>query len=270
MTMRGSAVVGALLSLAVEAGGVAGQSRSVGDDLKDAGRDIMHIWSSPFHATAEDLEGLGVVGGLFGAGLLLDAPVQRWMASHPESLPMQVLGPFREDSPLSLLGRTFVIVPASLALWLAGHAFDSDDLRDAGIGCATTDISNTLARTTIARLIGRERPRYTSDVYNFEALGGKTWEMRSFPGGHAANIMSCASFFNHRFDLGIGEPLIYTLAALVGTARVADGAHWTSDTLMGMSFGFAVGKAMAGRLREREDEREAAALQPYVMWSIRF
>jgi membrane-associated phospholipid phosphatase len=82
--------------------------------------------------------------------------------------------------------------------------------------------------------------------------------------------MSCASFFNHRFDLGVGEPLIYALAALVGAARIADGAHWTSDTFAGMSFGFAVGKAMAARLRGREDEREAAALRPYVTWSIRF
>jgi membrane-associated phospholipid phosphatase len=83
--------------------------------------------------------------------------------------------------------------------------------------------------------------------------------------------MSCVSYWSHRFDLGVAQPVPYAIAALIGFARVVDGAHWTSDTLLGMSWGFAVGKAVAAESRDREVDREAALrIRPYVTWRIRF
>lgn len=247
------------------------QERRVRDDLDDVFDDIFFVWSRPFHATAHDLEGAAVVGGLVGAALLVDAPVQRWLDEHPRSLPVLLLNPFREHSPLNVLGRTYLLAPVSAALWLTGAALDEDGLRDAGLGCMAANVATTLSRVTFSWIVGRRRPRFTDDPYEFDvpALGG--WEQRSFPGGHGANIMTCTSFWTHRFELGAAEPVLFAVAALVGMGRVADGAHWTSDSLFGMSWGFAVGKAVAGESRVREnDRREGLRLQPYLQWSIRF
>jgi membrane-associated phospholipid phosphatase len=178
---------------------------------------------------------------------------------------------FGESSPLNLLGRTFVLQTVSLAMYAAGHAFDEPDLRAAGFGCTASNVSTTLSRGAISLLLGRQRPREGGGPYVLEPLAFGDWSMRSFFGGHAANIMSCASFWNHRFDLGAAGPAVYAAAGLVGGARVVDEAHWLSDTILGLAYGFAIGKGVAARSRARSPEAqimEAAGVT--VGWQIRF
>ncbi|MGH7505139.1 MAG: phosphatase PAP2 family protein, partial [Longimicrobiales bacterium] len=233
------------LTVLFAAAPVTAQDRSVGDDLGDAGRDILHVWSAPFRVSTKDLEGVAVVTALFASTLPLDRTIQNWLEAHPHSLPLRLLGPFRESSPLNLIGRTKVLLPTSVALYAAGLAFDSEELRDAGMGCVVSNVSTTLSRTLLNRIVGRQRPEVGGGPYVFRPFTFDEWDVRSFPGGHAANIMSCVSYWNHRFDLGVAEPLLYLVAGSVGAARTADRAHWTSDTVVGMAFGFAVGKAIA-------------------------
>lgn len=74
---------------------------------------------------------------------------------------------------------------------------------------------------------------------------------------HAANAFTCASFFAHRWDLGYAEPVVWALATGVSLGRMADDAHWASDTLVGMGFGWVIGRMIAQRYEERDAEREA-------------
>lgn len=250
---------------------VGAQDRSFRGDADDLFDDIFFVWSAPFNASTRDLHGVALVAGIVGPAMLLDAGVQRWLDAHPESLPVKLVAPFREGLPLNHLGRTHVLTPTSAALFLAGVAFDQDGLRDAGLGCMASNVATTLARFSFSYLVGRERPSETDDPHGFKVPAFANHEERSFPGGHAANIMSCVSFWTRRFDLGIAEPLLFTVASLVAFGRTVDGAHWTSDTLLGMSWGFAVGKAVAGESRKRDNSREAPLrLRPYVAFTARF
>jgi membrane-associated phospholipid phosphatase len=259
------------VSALLAAGPVAAQERPVGDDLSSGVKDILHVWSAPAHARANDLEGVGAVALLFSATLPLDEPVQQWLADNPRSLPVRMIGPFRESNPLNLAGRTVALLPTSVAMYLAGLAFDSAVLRDAGIGCATSNIASTLSRTTLNRLVGRVRPGSDRGAFAFEPFTFDDWEVRSFPGGHASNIMSCVSYWNHRFEMGAVEPVLYGFAGAIGTARTVDGAHWLSDTVMGLAFGYAVGKAVAARLNGRADDDAAPGPTAATLtWTIRF
>lgn len=261
-----SAALGCLLLPAA----VGAQDRSVRNDLSNVLDDFWYVVSAPGHATSADLQTAGLVATGFGVLLLVDEPLQQWLREHPKSVAVRAAGPFREHSLISLLGRTRqALLPLSAVLYGAGLAFDSDGLRDAGIGCAATNVTTTLTRTLTSLLIGRLRPGSNGGAFVFEPLAFGGWEMRSFPGGHASNVMSCASFFNHRFDLGLAEPAIYGLAAGVGAARIVDEAHWASDTFVGMAYGYSVGKAMAARYSNREAERSA---QPQLTlgWRISF
>lgn len=225
--------------------------RSDGEHFAD---DIVHIWTSPFRADGSDL----VVWGSVAAGLvgiaIFDDEFQDWIRDNPDALPVRVLAPMQDPKPLSLLGYTSYLLLLSGGLYATGLAFDNDGLRDAGIGCATADISGTFARHLLARLLGRMRPESTRNPYIIRPLAWGDWEMRSFPGGHAANIMACTAFWNNRFDLGFVGPLLYIAAAAIGMARVVDQAHWTTDTLFGIFFGWSVGTAVADRFNERRDD----------------
>ena len=72
------------------------------------------------------------------------------------------------------------------------------------------------------------------------------------PGGLViANIMACATSLSTRFDLGVGEPLLYGFAAAVGVGRIIDRGHWASDQVVGVVFAYAIGREVAMRQRYR-------------------
>lgn len=250
----------------------AAQERSVGGDLNDMWSDARFIVGAPTHPSSGDLLTAAALGGIAGGLLLLDEPLHRWISTDP--LAAKVLRPFDESGPVAIMGRTwFFLLPLSAGLYGAGHAFDSDPLRDAGLGCATANLTTTLTRTLVALLVGRDRPGVESGPFQFELLAFGDWDRRSFPGGHASNIMSCASFFAHRFDLGIAEPAVWALAGGVGVARILDDAHWASDTFVGMAYGYSVGRNVAHRFLDRDAARGAErSLQPglTLRWKISF
>ncbi len=258
-------------------GNAAGQGterRTFRHDVSHMLDDMVFIWTSPVHMHEDDLAGLAVVAGAFATTLLTDRAVVDWIRTNPNALPVRMVRPLREPSPLHLMGRTHALVPASTVLYLVGLAIEDDDLRDVGIGCITSNVATTLPRWLLASVVGRLRPLANQGPYIIEPLTFGEWEMRSFPGGHGANAMACSSYFNHRFDLGLGGPLLYALATAIGLARVVDEAHWPSDTVFGLAWGFAVGKGVAARLSERATERTAesteSAPRVYLGWKVRF
>ncbi|MGH7466814.1 MAG: phosphatase PAP2 family protein [Longimicrobiales bacterium] len=235
------------------------RAQSVGHDLENGFKDFIYIWTAPTRLRPGALPELGAVLAASAALLPLDEPLYNWLSKHPRSLPGTVLGVFGEDLPLARIGRTYVLVPVSLLLYTAGWVSDKPSLRQAGMGCISSNLSTTLTRNVLNRVLGRLRPVTKKGAFEFRPFlfRGSTWDTRSFPGGHGGHIMSCASFWSNRFDLGLGEPLLYAAALGVGWARVMDGAHWPSDTFFGQVYGWAVGKAVADRYLQRAERNEA-------------
>jgi membrane-associated phospholipid phosphatase len=226
----------------------------VGKDLEYFAGDILSIWTSPLRARSSDIYPfIGLTQAVVLTGVV-DGEIVDWLRAHPNSVPVRALAPFREPAPINLFGRALVLQPLSVALYVAGHIAQNEDLRAAGIGCSASSLSNMGARYAIGRFAGRLRPRYNMGPYDFDLFRGREWERRSFPNGHGANIMACVSYWNHRFDLGAAEPLLYAFAIAVGSARVTADAHWTSDTIFGLVFGYAVGRGVAARFENRDIE----------------
>jgi len=262
MRGRTATLVITLLVLARAAPARQGVFETVRSDAEHFFDDLVDVWTSPFrwdHRTVPALIALGEAMLLTG---FTDGEVQGWIEEHPNSLAVRALTPFRDSSLVSKFGYTSGLLSFSGVLYGAGLAFDSDALREAGVGCATANVSTTLARHAIARLVGRMRPMYGKGPYVFKPFAFGDWAMRSFPGGHGANLMACATYLNHRFDLGVIEPVLYVLSAAIGFGRVLDGAHWTSDTVFALVFGWAVGRAIAERFDERSDRDDAVVAGP--------
>ena len=225
----------------------------IGKDLESGVRDILHVWASPLHADRDEWATFAASVALVGATSLVDDDLARAMARHPRSAFMRGLEPFREehDTELFNLGSGKRLQPISGVLYLLGFAFDSRALRDAGIGCASTQQANILVHRGSYALLSRERPLTANgDQYDVE-LGAGPWSRHSFYGGHASNIMGCVTYWNERFDLGPAGPVLYLLAIGVGLGRVADQRHWLSDTVTGMLVGHAFGRVIAHRARAR-------------------
>jgi hypothetical protein len=245
----------------------------IGKDIEHAARDIGAVWLSPFDADVRDLLAGVVVVGAGAAVSPLDDDIDRWAVRNANSF--DVLKPFRKDGVLYGGGR---LAPVAGVLYVTGIVIKNQKLRDGITGCGATWLSNNVLRHQVLyRLVGRERPdptrgtspppgaepgeQYRFDIpnNNVDLTTNDDWGWNSFPGGHIANIMGCASFFNNRYDFGFVEPILYAFAGAIWVARLADRAHWNSDQLVGTVFGYAIGREIAKRQLKREADRAATA-----------
>jgi len=243
--------------------------RNTGIELRDAVRDIGHIWLSPFRAEQRDW--IAAIGVAAGAVMLVpvDDQIDSWIVRHPSTAFHDFARPFDETNPeLGDLSTGKRLLPISAALIASGMVSDNRKLREAGWGCLSAwQASGTIRMVTYAA-IARDRPSVeNADQYDIDYPGGE-WEQHSFFGGHAANAVACATFWNSRFKLGILEPILYAGAAGISVSRMTDRRHWASDTWVGVAAGYAMGRSIAARYARREARRERAKETEPVRMSI--
>ena len=138
----------------------------------------------------------------------------------------------------------------------AGKLFDNPRATAvAQDGFASSVIAAGIITPAIKSLAGRSRPSQTERNYVFGEDGA------SFPSGHATQAFAVASVIAEHYDSRWVDILVYGVAGLVGYARIAHQAHFTSDVLAGAIIGIAVGKAV---VRINEQERRRVQLEPMM------
>ena len=245
------------------------------DDVTNAARDFGAIWVAPFRGSPKDYLIAG--GVLAGAAALspLDDEADRWAVRNRDRGVLDAIRPLRRGGDLYSLNKA---TPYVGGLYIVGLATKHRGIRDGIFGCGAAYGANTVVRhQVIYRLIGRNRPdtarnrpegyvppgATSGDQYEFN-FPSKGYGDHSFPGGHVATMATCASFLNHRFEMGVVEPALVVLVAAMGVGRMADQGHWLSDQVVGVAFGYAVGREVARRQKRRlEREKSAsAAIRP--------
>ena len=224
------------------------------DDVKYGAGDMFAIWTSPLRASSRDWVLVGASAAAFGVSMLADQPVSDWALKNKDSAFFKSLAPVRRGGK-AYTGKA--IVPPVAVLYLAGVVFKSQNMRDIVTGCATSWLSQSAVRKATYLLIGRERPDTSPNNPNRWQVPGdwNDWQEHSFPAGHFANAISCATYWSERFNLGWWGVPVYALAGAIGVGRLADGGHWTSDTVLGGIFGYAVGREVARRSLDRYERR---------------
>jgi membrane-associated phospholipid phosphatase len=241
------------------------------DDVTNAARDFGAIWISPIHGSRRDYLIAG--GVLAGAAALspLDDDVDRWAVRNRDRGFLDFIKPIRRGGAFYSLNEA---TPYVVGLYVVGLATKSRGIRDGIFGCAAAYSANTTIRhQVIYRVIGRNRPDTVrnhpegyvptgashGDQYEFN-IPSKGYGDHSFPGGHVATMATCASFLNHRFEMGLVEPALVALVAAMGVGRLADQGHWMSDQVVGVVFGYAVGREVARRQKRRLEREKSATV----------
>ena len=238
----------------------------LGDDFKNAGKDILGVWGAPLHATGRDWGLAAASIGAFGITMLVDQPVSDWAIRNDSSGFFRALGPVRRGGKL-FAGK--YVVPPVAAVYVIGIATKNKDLRDFVTGCMASWGAQSAIRKTVYLVVGRARPDTMPNDPHDWRFPGAGWMMHSFPAGHFANAMACATYWNERFRLGAAGPAVYAVALSVGLGRLADKAHWTSDTVLGGILGYAVGKEVARRAVARQRADAAAKTSMFLQPSGR-
>jgi hypothetical protein len=269
-------VVLPLLGLILGSASLNAQSvgRMLADDFTWVAQDVGAIFLSPARGTAKDYL---IAGGVLGASAALatfDDDVDRWALANRDRGFLKSLGPVRTGGRFYSLNKA---TPVVIGAYAVGIATKHRGLRDGIMGCASAYTANTVIRHQIVyRLVGRDRPdtvrnrpegtagapAQEGDQYHF-SIPAEGWGSHSFPGGHVATMATCATFFAHRYDARYLDPALIALVTAMGVGRIADRGHWLSDQVVGVAFGYAVGREIARRqlarlARERAQSTSAA------------
>ena len=223
------------------------------EDLRALRGDVWHVITAPVRADRDAV--IPTLGVLAGMAVIapFDSAVYAWMQAHPGAPLMRAIAPVRENFrvPIYELGSALYLIPISGALYAGGRLGHEPNVRDAGVGCMAAEVSSSALRVLVQLAVNRDRPRESRNAFHVSPVWNQRYKGHSFPSGHVANPMACATFLAYRFDLGVAEPAMFVYVGALSLARIADGQHWGSDVFAGASMGFAIGKALADRQSQR-------------------
>ena len=231
--------------------------KTTGQEFGQSLSDVLHIWTSPVHAEARDW--IAAIGVAAGAVALLpeDDQIDSWIVRHQNAVIVRAVSPFDEDHPeLGDLSTDRRLIPISAVLIASGMVSDNRKLREAGWGCLSAWGASSSIRTLMYTTISRERPSLNNGNQYAITTPGGDWNYHSFFAGHATNAWACTTFWNSRFHMGLLEPVLYAGAAGITFSRMTDRRHWASDTWIGITAGYAMGRSVAARYAQRESKRE--------------
>jgi membrane-associated phospholipid phosphatase len=221
-------------------------------------KDTVATLGAPLHWSGRDwLIFGGIAAGVTAVGFAFDVPARNKTQSHQTSTLdelTKVVEPFGAEYSWAVIG----------AYGVAGFVFRDPDAKDIFVDSAIASLlASGVITPTLKFVIGRERPNASVSSTSFHPFSGSD---NSFPSGHATQAFAVASVISAHSDEVWVSVTAYTIAGLVGFARVYHNAHWTSDVAAGALIGTFVGRgvvALNKRLRSG-DRTVRVAFAPFV------
>jgi membrane-associated phospholipid phosphatase len=176
--------------------------------------------------------------GVIALGTLADKPLRDYFQRHRSAGGDDVARIFKD------FGEPDIYAPVPLGLIAAGLVSGDHRITRAG-GRITAGLLTAGAVTNLLKPMGRIRPRFADDAYEFTPLKGSY----SWPSGHSAMAFALATGISdevHFLPLTIG---LYGAAFTTGWSRMNVNRHWLTDVLGGMMIGITSAKVMNGRWR---------------------
>lgn len=159
---------------------------------------------------------------------------------------------------------------AALAFLPAGWISGSKYTVDTGVLAIQAMLHSFVVIQLVKHLTGRQRPSW--DHGRDEWFGPSAFFKRyeegqwarydAFASGHTITIWSLATVVASRHGKGILLPaLCYSVAGLAGMATITEDLHWISDVFIAAVAGYAIGRLVLSRHRERNN---AFSFSPYL------
>lgn len=228
----------------------------------DIGRDFSAQAAYPFRLARERpatfLLGTSVFLGL----VMTDNATHNAIASPAFIREHGLLGPAEWMSSTAAPSKALPLLATVGVISLIG----SQRERETGVMLAEAMITSSAWTGALKYLAGRERPRETEEVaadwtgpgasFTTEAVDGRG--LRSFPSGHTSGAWAMATIVAHQYPArGIVPVIAYGAATAMGYSRMAVGAHWLSDVVVGGLIGYGCARQVISA-HEGPDGRHAA------------
>jgi len=216
------------------------------DYLKVIWADTKEIATEPARWDGDDWRRAGMIGGgLLLTGAFLDKPI-RDAAQRNRSESSDRF--FRN---IEKFGTKQYQLPLVAGFYAYGSLADDYEAKTVALDGFSASILSSLVTSTIKGVVGRARPNTGLGPHHFRPLQGD----QSFPSGHATGAFAFASVIAGHYDSPWVATSAYTVASLVGVARVHLDAHWTSDVIAGGLIGGLIGHHLVEFNRSLRENR---------------
>ena len=194
--------------------------------------DAKETATEPFHWDRDDWRTAGLIGGgLLLTGAFLDKPIrdaaQRNRSKSSDN--------FFND--IQKFGTKQYGLPVLAGFYAYGEIADNYNAKTTALDGLSASLITALVSSSIKGIVGRARPNTGLGPHHFNPGGGDY----SFPSGHATGAFTFASVIAAHYDEVWVDATAYTIASLVGVARIQLDAHWTSDVIAGGLIGGLIG-----------------------------
>jgi len=217
------------------------------------GKDLASVVSSPAHWQKRDALTVAALSGTTFLCFALDADIRR------EVLAKRTPDVEEGASFFSSFGDGGFLLGGLAALYLTGEMGKKDSLRRTSLLCLESLVTTTIFIWGAKFVLGRSRPstgESSSTFRPFSFASGRT----SFPSGHAASAFAVATAIAEETKAVPVDILAYSLASLVGVARIVQDKHWTSDVLVGSALGYFIARKICRLNRDKEETRARFSL----------
>lgn len=211
--------------------------------------DVKHVLTAPARWQEQDWQNMGLATiGVIGVAAILDRPIRDEMRRHAPNNNGFMLGVerFGAEYSLAVLG----------GFYLAGAIGNNDNaVSIAQDGLAASIIASGIITPTIKFITGCARPRENAGTATFHPLSISYSSNSSFPSGHTTQAFSIASVIADHYEETWVTYSSYTIAGMVGIARIYHDAHFASDVLTGALIGTLIGRSVVAHnkpLRSRK------------------
>src|SRR5687768_17049681 len=200
--------------------------------------DLKEVITSPARWQGRDWKRLGVIAGSTTLLVLFaDSEVRSWTLNHQKEAlqsATRIVEPFGNRLPPVLI----------TGMYLTGLITGDRKLEHSSLSIARAVVISTGLYTATKSIIRRQRPVRTDNPYLF-ALPFSEKGYTSFPSGHANTVFAVATAFALEYkEHGWVPWVVYPIATLTALARIYENRHWTSDVLVGASFGHFITRAV--------------------------
>ena len=209
------------------------------------GRAVAQDSAAPV-VTARDLAWLGTGAAVSVALMQADSRIAR--AFRRPSL--------QESSALESVADGYALVnekslfAAGVLTWAGARLVHAPAAADVALHTTEAIFVSSAVSTVIRGALGRSRPFVTAraDAFDYHpGQGFRELKYRAYPSIHSSAAFSTAAALTAEMQqrrmpsVRVVGPLLYTLAAGPGLARMYHDKHWASDVLMGAVLGSVTG-----------------------------
>jgi hypothetical protein len=202
--------------------------------------DVKHVVTAPARWDDAEWHKAGWASlAVVGTALVIDRPLRDEMRHHTG-----------DNTFLTQVERFGVQYAAGVVggFYLVGTLTDDENARQVAQDSITASlIASGIITPAIKLVAGRSRPRDEAGVYHFKPFSNGN---SSFPSGHTTEAFAVASVIANHYDETWVTCTSYSIASLVGFARVYHRAHFASDVVAGAMIGTLVGKSVVAHNAE--------------------